>query len=251
MKKSIFTKTKLTSFHLFLLLMVVVILGIGLGLGGSRIISTAPLHTQDREGFKEIKKYTFIHVPKTGGSAMHKVLEKHSQHFDLYSNHFHNLVATKYNRPVLCIREPTDRFISIYKYWKQHVPKFHPKIDTSVKHFIQMLKTDAGELLIGNPPFLSEYHYFPQSHFIEPSVYSHSIVVLYDKHNLQQKTGKLLKYLEITGSQTIQMPVERVSENAEVKLDEEDRKFIREKYREDYELWEILNRQPEKFKKVL
>ena len=201
------------------------------------------------EGFENTRRYTFIHVPKTSGSALHKVLDKYPKNFDVYSNHFHNMVATKFNRPILCIREPTDRFLSIYKYWRQHAPKFYPKINTSLKYFIQLLKKKSKFLLVGNPPFLSEYHYFQQVNYIDPSVYPYSIIIMYDKNQMEAKTNALLKYLEIT-EKDVPVPVKNVSLKTDVQLDDEDLQYVQEKYKDDYQLWDELQQHPEKFLKI-
>lgn len=214
------------------------------------IQSIAPLYSTTTEGFENTKHYTFIHVPKTGGTAINKILENYSDNFDLYSNHFHNMVATKYNRPILCIREPTERFLSIYKYWKQHVHKFYPKINTSIKYFIKLLKENSKFLLFGNPPFLSEYHYFQQSQFIDPSVYSYSIVLIYDKEKMEKKINTLLKYLNLS-KQPVSLPFKNVSKDTNVELDEEDLQFIQQKYYNDYQLWNDLHQHPDKFLKVI
>ena len=201
-----------------------------------------------KEGFENTKKYTFIHVPKTGGSALNKVLEKYKKDFDLYSNHFHNMVATKYNRPVLCIREPVDRFVSLYKYWRQYITDAVPNIDTSVKHFIHLLKNESKYLLIH--PIISEYHYFQQANYIDSSVYPYAVIMTYDKYNMEKKTNNLLDYLNIT-EYMVSLPVQNVSKETDVYLDNEDLEFIRYKYKDDFKLWYEIQNHPEKFLKVL
>jgi Sulfotransferase family len=203
------------------------------------------------ESFENTKKYTFIHVPKTGGTAINKLLQNnYSSYFDLYSNQYHNMVATKNNRPILCIREPTDRFLSIYNYWNTHVNEYHQNVDTSFKNFVHLLKTDSDSLLFGYPPILSEYHYFPQSSYIDPSVYSHAIVITYDKNKLEDKVNSLLEYLGISNNNNNSLTQETVSNHTDVNPDSEDMNFIRERYNDDYLLWNKLNKQPDLFLKV-
>jgi len=216
------------------------------------IVILFPCSTSVREYFNQTNKYTFIHVPKTGGSAIHKVIKKkYPEYFDVYSNHFHNLVATQYNQPILCIREPIDRFVSIYKYWKQGVRKHHPTIDTSVKYFIYCLKNNSDKLLFGNPPILSEYHYFPQSYYLSPNVYSYATVLVYDKTNMEEKLHTLFEYLQLENPDSFKLKKKNVSKKTEVVLDEEDIEFIHNRYHDDFVLWDNLNQHPEMFKKVI
>jgi hypothetical protein len=205
-----------------------------------------------REYFNQTHKNTFIHVPKTGGSAIHKVMKKkYPDNFDVYSNHFHNLVATQYNQPILCIREPIDRFLSIYKYWKQNVHDFYPMINTSVKYFIYCLKNNSDKLLFGNPSILSEYHYFPQSYFIAPDAYPYSIVLIYDKTEMKEKLQSLFEYLNLENPENFKLKMNNVSKKTDIILDEEDLHFIYNRYHDDFVLWDKLNQQPEMFKKVI
>ena len=111
------------------------------------------------------------------------------------------------------------------------------------------MKKRSNLLLFGDPPIMSEYHYFPQSNYIDPSVYSNSIVVTYDKDKLEDKVNALLKHLNISNIHN-SLGQETVSQHTDVIPDDEDLKFIKEKYKDDYALWSNLNQQPDQFLKV-
>jgi hypothetical protein len=203
-----------------------------------------------KEHFTSTKKHTFIHVPKTGGTSINKLLEReYPSHFDLYSNQYHNIVATKFNKPVLCIREPTDRFLSLHNYWSTFVNDHHEGVDTSLKNFISLMKQNSPTLLFGNPPVLSEYHYFKQSNYIDPSVYPYSVVLTYDKDKLESKVNALLNYLNISKKYNT-LPKETVSKKTNETPDGDDLNFIKDRYYEDYLLWDKLNQNPGAFLKV-
>ena len=205
------------------------------------------------EGYENHKMYTYVHIPKTGGSSIIKYLKKYSEHFDLKSNHFHDIIATKQNNPVLCIREPMERFYSMYKYWKQHIHDQYPEIDDSVKNFINLVNKKSNYLVLGpsNQPFIHKQHYMPQSTYLKSDVYRYAIVIKYDKENMGDKMNKLLDYLHIK-NKNIKLLRENVSKYDDIELlDEEDREFIMNTYYTDFELWNHIQKNPHLFLKVI
>ena len=60
--------------------------------------------------------YTFIHIPKCGGSPVENYFEQH--YSDRIFGTTHKWLSTKDNNPIVIIREPIERFISLYYYWK-------------------------------------------------------------------------------------------------------------------------------------
>ena len=97
-----------------------------------------------------------------------------------------------------------------------------------------------------------EVHYDPQSNWIKKDVYSNTIVIKYEE-DLNNKIIDLLKYLNIEnkGIRLEKSNITRKLENEKVILDDEDIAFIKEKYKDDFELLDDLNNHPELFLHVI
>jgi len=200
-------------------------------------------------------KYTFIHVTKSGGSAVEIYFEKH--YSDYIMGKTHSYRAEKYNRPIIIVRNPIDRFISSYHYWKNgshdrntRQPDFHAKYgNCSIKNYIHLIKNNIrGELVYG---FTWREHLYKQSDWLAPEFYANSIVIIYE-NDLQNKIYQLLDYIGVENKK-IPLPkynITRVKEGENVVLDENDLTWLREHFKEDFKLWDNLHNHPEMFLKV-
>jgi len=200
--------------------------------------------------------YTFIHIPKCGGTAVENMFLNH------YSNQIvgttHKWVATLDNHPIVIIRNPVDRFISLYNYWKNgshgrnyRNADFHNKYGNfTIKDFIQLIRQNKiQEMVVG---YIWRLHYYPQSFWIPKETYSNSIIITY-VNNLNYKIQQLLDYCQIENKK-IQLPVSNVTikkPGEEVVLDDEDFEWLQEQFKEDFELWENAFMNPGLFKKVI
>jgi hypothetical protein len=207
--------------------------------------------------------YTFIHIPKCGGTSVEKYFETH--YSDRIIGTTHKWLCEKDNNPIVIIRNPFDRFISLYHYWKNgshgrnsRGTEFTEKYgNCSIKEFIKIFQrnTDAiknnymHELVTG---YMWRIHYFPQVYWIHPDFFENAIVIKYTE-NLDEKIHALLDYLHIPDKciELERSNVTRTKEGEQAVLDEEDILWLREHFREDFELWDAANETPERFKYVL
>lgn len=205
------------------------------------------------ENFEENnKKYSFVHVPKTGGISVYGYLLNYLEYINFLGHDKNFYTATNDNNPIIVIREPIDRFISIYKYWKKNYLELNGSNvsddETSVKSFIRYIQNnDAGKLML---TYFWNVHLFPQSYYINENVYKNSIIIKYNKLIMNEKLNNLLNYLNIP-NKNINLIPENTSADYNVELDNEDVEQIQNIYKADFILWDKLNDQQELFKKVL
>jgi len=184
----------------------------------------------------------FVHIPKTAGSSIAQFLSN----YDIdYLGHEHN---ANIPNAIIVIREPIDRFISTFKYWKKLC--MHEQIcddQVHLKDFIEYIKTDNEKMLISY--HYQKWHYLPQSNYIEPTNYKNTIIIKYSKTDMNKKMKTLLKYLNIS-DKGIELPSDNLSPDFEVHLDDTDLQWIHMYYQKDFELYNNLNNH-ELFKLVI
>jgi len=220
-----------------------------------------------------MKRYIFIHPTKCGGTALKnhfmKVYPYHTIENNILSEtqpfeRPHDSVCADYTNPVIIIREPVDRFLSMFKYWKSGAIPFTDWSYTSrnrtrneefikkyksytIKDFIKLLKRKDKCLYT---KFTFPIHYESIFYWIKPEDYSKTIVIKYCD-DLNTKLPEILEALEV---QSVNKEMEKIniSKNSEnIKLDEEDIKYIKSVYSYDFELWDNINNNPTLFKRVV
>ena len=205
-----------------------------------------------------MNKFTVVHPTKCGGTSINSILKKY------YSNYFivekdeigkiHETICRDNNNPIILVRDPVDRFKSMYKYWKygsekhnQRTPKYKSQIkNMNIKHYIHLIKNKSPLL---NNSYTWDKHYAPTTDWIKVSNYNKLIVVKYCK-DLNISFQKMINAFNIPNL-NIPIPHSNVSKNKEViVLDEEDLQFIQEYFKKDYELIELINTTPRLFRGV-
>jgi hypothetical protein len=207
--------------------------------------------------------YTFIHIPKCGGSCVEKYFENH--YSDRIQGVTHKHLCEKDNNPIVIVRNPVDRFVSLYHYWKNgshgrnsRGSDFTEKYgDYTIKDFIEMFKRNneaiknnwMHEMVTG---YMWRLHYFPQVYWMAPEFYSNSIVIIYTE-DLNKKIHSLLEYIGVE-DKNIELEhsnVTRKKEGENVELDENDIIWLKEQFKEDFEMWDSVNNNPLLFKHVI
>jgi len=205
-----------------------------------------------------MNKFTFIHPTKCGGISITNVLKKYYSKFFIVEKNeigkIHTTICHDNNNPVILVREPVDRFKSMYKYWKygsekynQRTPEYQSYIkNMNIKDYINLIKIKSPLL---NNSYTWSKHYAPITDWIKVSNYNKLIIVKYCK-DLNIPFQKMINAFNIPNL-NIPIPHSNVSNNKEnIILDEDDLQFIQEYFKKDYELIELINTNPKLFRGV-
>ena len=209
---------------------------------------------QETQILPQTTKLTFVHPTKCGGTAVENFLyENYRNFFNL--NKGHGPTCLNHNNSVIIVRDPVDRFKSIYKYWKYgsgvniRDETFLKKYsDVNVKQFIQFMKNNNTEHLFRGCTW--DVHIRPITYWIKKTQLRNIIVLKYQK-DINPSIQKLLHLLKIPTTSKI-VPHFNVTKNKEkIVLDDDDIAFIREYYKTDYALWDKINNEPTLFRCVI
>ena len=200
--------------------------------------------------------YTFIHPTKTGGTFIGNILNKHFYNIfnkdSVFGNHSHLIRCSNTIKSVVTIRNPINRFISMYNYWKNGSElnfQTESSKNITIKEFINMIKQNDAELMNN---YIWDLHYKPQSYWINDVNKNNVIVLINDETNLIHKLKCLIEYIGVPFPNIINEHRTNVSivETTIDKLDSDDIEFIKSQYTDDFNLYNLAIEHPEEFKKV-
>jgi len=205
-------------------------------------------------------KYTFIHPTKTGGTAFGSYLQKNYSEYFIINGPCHKTCCTNINNPIIVIRDVTDRFISMYKYWKygaidtrykRNKDFLNKYINYDIKKFISLVKNKNTNKQSLYKDYTWDQHFMPQVSWIKDTDYKNIIIIKYTK-NLNDKINNIIDSLNIP-NKNIALTHINISETKSEKiiLDNSDIEFINNYFAEDIKLIEKINNNPELFKLVL
>ena len=193
-------------------------------------------------------KITFIHIPKTGGVSITSYLESYEKYFNVLG-HYEEHISSDEKKYLVVIREPLDRFKSIYQYWRQNCLKDGLcDSNASVKMFISYIK--EGNVAMLHVSNIDDVHYLPQCQYIENTDYfSNMLVIMFDKSTeaMEAKMLDMLTFLHIPVKDGVKLEHKNVSDTSEHSLDEEDMAFLTYYYSDDFILWGKLNNEADLF----
>jgi hypothetical protein len=204
---------------------------------------------------KNTNRFSFIHPTKCGGTAVEIfLLKNYSKYFIMQTHHL--LKCNNYNNPIIIIRDPIERFISLFKYWKYGSEIFiRDKIflekykNISIKEFISLIKENKTNTLFYS--FTWNKHFQKMTHWINNTDYKNIIILKY-KNDMNDTIQKMLHLFKIPTIVDKKVEKCNISKNKEqIILDEEDIDFIKDFFKEDFELIHLINTQPKLFRAVL
>lgn len=192
---------------------------------------------------------TFVHIPKTGGSAIKEYLNAYDEHIQ-YMGHDGNFRALEDTR-IVVIRDPIDRFLSFYKYWRQEYLDSTGN-DVSLFDCIDLIKSNNTDTLL-LPKHIEKYHYMPQSFYLPEESYSKTIVIMYtkDRVDMQRKLTNVLEFLGIPLKEDHELGIVNESTVVDANLRNDDKWWLYEYYAADFRLMQEIESHPEKFKLVV
>lgn len=202
-----------------------------------------------------MNKYSFIHPSKCGGKTIEEWINK-NELSNIFLYDWHNIMCETTNNPIIILRDPVERFKSLFRFWKRGT-NIHSRSDTfiekhkniNIKDFINMIIQKDDELY-----GLSNWqkHFSTQTTWIPKETYSSTIVIIYSRKILNEKFFNLLQDLNIDISDKSKLPLTNISikMNNDDELDEDDLNWIKEYYKSDFELLELIYTKKDLFKAV-
>lgn len=195
-------------------------------------------------------KFTFVHPTKCGGSAIEDFFNKNYSTY--FSTASHDHMCRNNNNSIIIVRDPVDRFKSMYKYWKygseryrineEHVEKYK---NITIKTFISMIQQNSKHLMT---TYTQDVHYKPITHWIRTNY--KNIIILKYKKDLNNTIQNMIHKLNIPKVNNVVKHTNISKSTENIILDNEDLLFIRKYFISDYNLIYLINHHPKKFRAV-
>ena len=205
-------------------------------------------------------KYNFIHPTKTGGTAVEKFFN--DNYFDhINGGQGHAIKCGNNNKPIIIIRDPFSRFISMFMYWKYGATKglfvrneefINKHKNISIIEFMNFIKNNNGEL---KTLFTWDIHFGKLIDWINNTDYKNIIVIKYEK-DLNNSLQKLINKLNIPNKNIVlQKDNESKKNNNDLNIINANKQlinnFLNIQYKEDVELYNKVINKPHLFKMVI
>jgi len=156
-------------------------------------------------------KIGFVHIAKSGGNTIEKLIKNRYAKFFLHPSFGHAKKNIDYPYSFAIVREPVDRFLSSYFYWKngavnsewsfkkqfnrkaKTIDEFMYYWDNNDAEFIRQLDTEITKF---------QWHFSPQKSWLVDSANNRTIILQYSD-NIDVQFTKLLELLNIPKLQVV------------------------------------------------
>jgi len=212
-----------------------------------------------------MQKYTFIHIPQNGGHTIkHYVTKNNINNLICHdTNHpinyrlprktvgqiHHSLVCEKYINPIIVWRDPIERFEQLYIHWKNTTTHWMTirakKIlenELTIDNFISLFSSSEKAYYFN--PGLWEVHFLPQSFWLGNCPLNDIIII---KHN----PNLLLSFQKIISHKNNKELKKTENTKKRIVLEPHHLTFIRDFYKKDFEIYNMMHKTPSAFKKVV
>tara|TARA_Y100000992_G_C21272879_1_gene497932 strand:+ start:425 stop:1108 length:684 start_codon:yes stop_codon:yes gene_type:complete len=201
-----------------------------------------------KENFQENEKsLLFIHIPKTGGTYVEEVFNKHNYKIGRFDNNKHleeknkcNFWHTpvKYNKNInfkdyrvfTVVRNPYDRIISEYNWgsFGEYYKKLNVSKNTEINQFISKLNTNEKI-------YDGDCHLLPQSEYLT-DYYGNKVENIIHQENLDKELEKFINKYKLNVKLSKQKNNIKQKNYTQNDLNTESKNIIKNYYKEDFEL---------------
>lgn len=203
----------------------------------------------------DYRPYVFIHIPKTGGSALKrwiqtskcpyigKVIHEETAHSTLLFG----------QQPIAIIRHPVDRFISNYYYWKygsEDIKEWRRSDDwhradqiKDIHEFIDILRNNQHPLHLSTKRHINSRDHYTWLHFLAQSYWigeheQETHLICYNQTYLERNVQQTLDNLGIP----CQVELKKVNTSMHKAkerfvLSDKEKAWIAQEYPQDTKLW--------------
>ena len=202
--------------------------------------------------------YGFLHPTKTGGTSFISFVEEYLSDFIAVRGHSttssHVLNASKI--PIMFVRNPIDRFVSIFRYWRFGSDRWLRRKDwkppaEDIHEFIAKFdRFTDGEKYCN---YFFGAHLEQQSWWLPRPDWDKTLIVRYSRSNLHDNVFELLSHIgldTLTTGKTLELVNITTSHKIQPTLSEKELAWLRKRYKKDFGLWDDVTNNTDKFKGV-
>ena len=210
-----------------------------------------------------MKKYRFIHATKTGGTALEVYFKENYSNIIFGTNHFAR--CGKYKNPIIVLRDPAERFVSMFNYWKygsyrssfpQNAKRVYERSDefvdkfkkVDINNFVSFIKNRNKCLRY---KFTWSHHFKPQSFWYTGDL--KKITVILYKPDLQESVFKLFEELKVENKQIPLMSrnVTKKRENSFSYMNDDSLNWYSKYFAKDIDFYSSVKSKSHPFKLVI
>lgn len=197
------------------------------------------------------KYFGFVHITKTGGASFHDFIYHNYLDYFIFDSIPHQTTAISYSNPVIIVRNPFDRFLSMFNYWQNGSELYDPlfgKTNISIpvffKYFYKGLLSKESI-----KTYVWKHHFLPQTYWLSEDCYQKSTIIVYN----QNFENTISKFTKIIGLPKPIYPLKYINKSKKHidYLTSKDKKIIYQHYQKDFELYYNICSHPDRFKLVI